>query len=66
MHLTSLITIIYLVSASFAAPGDRSSYTVSGLSTRKQAILSANSNTLNLAITILKDKYISTKYKYGE
>lgn len=66
MHLTSLLTIISVVSASFAAPGDRGSYTVSGLGTRKQAILSAGGNTLDLAIAMLEDEHMSTNYKYGE
>ncbi|KAG5796065.1 hypothetical protein H9Q69_004899 [Fusarium xylarioides] len=66
MQLTSLLTIITLVSVSFAARGDRGSYTVSGLGTRKQAVLNAGGNTLDLAIAMLEDEHMSTNYKYGD
>jgi hypothetical protein len=66
MQLSSLLTVLSLVSASIAAPGDRGSYTVSGLGARKQAILNAGGNTLDLAIAMLEDEHMSTGYKYGE
>ncbi|KAF5583100.1 uncharacterized protein FSUBG_13221 [Fusarium subglutinans] len=58
MQITSLLAIISLVSASVAAPGDRGSYPVSGLGIRKQAILNAGGNTLDLAIAMLEDEHI--------
>ncbi|RKK71285.1 hypothetical protein BFJ69_g11133 [Fusarium oxysporum] len=66
MQLSSLLTVISLVSASLAATGDRGSYTVSGLGARKQAILNAGGNTLDLAIAMLEDEHMSTDYKYGD
>lgn len=45
---------------------DRGSYTVSGLGSRKQAILNAGGNTLDLAIAMLEDERMSTGYIYGK
>ncbi|KAF5646384.1 benzoate 4-monooxygenase [Fusarium sp. NRRL 52700] len=56
----------FLVSASFAAPGGRGSYPVSGLGARKQAILDAGGNALDLAIAVLEDQHMSTNYKYSD
>ena len=44
---------------------DRGSYTVGGLGSRKQAILNAGGNTLDLAIAMLEDERMSTGYAYG-
>lgn len=65
MHFTA-ITILSLAAAAFAAPGDRGHYTVSGLGARKQAILNAGGNTLDIAIAMLEDEHMQTNYKYGE
>ncbi|GKT57826.1 hypothetical protein ColTof4_09809 [Colletotrichum tofieldiae] len=45
---------------------DRGSYTVSGLGSRKNAILNAGGNTLDLAIAMLEDERMSTSYPYGD
>jgi hypothetical protein len=45
---------------------DRGSYTVSGLGSRKQAILGAGGNTLDLAIAMLETEHMTTDYTYGE
>lgn len=45
---------------------DRGSYTVSGLGSRKQAILKAGGNTLDLAIAMLETENMSTGYTYGK
>jgi hypothetical protein len=41
------------------------SYTVSGLGSRKQAVLSAGGNSLDLAIAMLETENMSTNYAYG-
>ena len=48
------------------AAGDRGSYTVSGLGSRKQAILSAGGNTLDMAIAMLETENMEADYAYGE
>jgi hypothetical protein len=54
-------------SAAIAERADRGSYTVSGLGSRKQAILNAGGNTLDLAIAMLEDEYMLTShYPYGK
>jgi hypothetical protein len=45
---------------------DRGSYTVSGLGSRKQAILNAGGNTLDIAIAMLETERMSTDYVYGK
>lgn len=47
-----------------ARQGDRGSYTVSGLGSRKQAILNAGGNTLDLAIAMLETDGMTTDYAY--
>jgi hypothetical protein len=54
------------VGAVLAAPGDLGYYTVSGLGSRKQAILNAGGNTLDIAIAMLETERISTDYAYGK
>ena len=48
------------------APGDRGSYTVSGLRSRKQAVISKGGNSLDLAIAMLETDNMGTNYAYGE
>ncbi|KAH7141108.1 hypothetical protein EDB81DRAFT_948785 [Dactylonectria macrodidyma] len=60
---------IHLLGASAIAiePRDsRGSYTVSGLGTRKKAILNAGGNTLDLAIAMLETENMGTDYTYGD
>lgn len=68
MHPIFTAICIALVGVS-ALPGanaaDRGSYTVSGLGTRKQAILKAGGNTLDLAIAMLETDNMGTDYVYG-
>jgi hypothetical protein len=69
---------LLLVNIAFAAPAAsgseselvarqdrRGSYTVSGLGARKQAILNAGGNSLDLAIAMLETERMSTDYVYG-
>ncbi|KEY73073.1 hypothetical protein S7711_06146 [Stachybotrys chartarum IBT 7711] len=49
-----------------ARQNDRGSYTVSGLSSGKQAILNAGGNTLDLAIAMLETERMTTDYAYGD
>ncbi|KAL2856847.1 hypothetical protein BJX68DRAFT_263379 [Aspergillus pseudodeflectus] len=49
-----------------AKRADRGSYTVSGLGSRKQAILNAGGNTLDLAIAMLETETMTTNYVYGD
>ncbi|KAH8680387.1 hypothetical protein BGZ61DRAFT_395717 [Ilyonectria robusta] len=69
MHPIFTAICIALVGVS-ALPGanaaDRGSYTVSGLGTRKQAILKAGGNTLDLAIAMLETDNMGTDYVYGD
>ena len=55
---TLLVATLAAVAA--AAPGDRGSYTVSGLGARKQAIIKAGGNTLDIAIAMLETDRMST------
>jgi hypothetical protein len=66
MHFASVFTALSLAAVAVAAPGDRGSYTVSGLGARKQAILEAGGNTLDIAISMLEDEHMQTNYKYGK
>ncbi|KAL0934030.1 uncharacterized protein CTRU02_210829 [Colletotrichum truncatum] len=66
MHLSHVLAILSLTAGSIAAPGDRGSYTVSGLGSRKKAILDAGGNTLDLAIAMLEDERMQTNYPYGD
>ncbi|KAH7241212.1 hypothetical protein BKA59DRAFT_528808 [Fusarium tricinctum] len=66
MHFASVLTALSLAAGAIAAPGDRGHYTVSGLGTRKQAILNAGGNTLDLAIAMLEDEHMQTDYTYGD
>ncbi|KAL2130988.1 hypothetical protein VTI74DRAFT_5691 [Chaetomium olivicolor] len=52
--------------AALTTRADRGSYTVSGLGQRKQAILNAGGNTLDLAIAMLETERMSTDYVYGD
>ncbi|EEY19718.1 conserved hypothetical protein [Verticillium alfalfae VaMs.102] len=45
---------------------DRGLYSVSGLGARKQAILNAGGNSLDLAIAMLETERMSTDYIYGD
>ncbi|KAI1290487.1 hypothetical protein F5Y03DRAFT_401260 [Xylaria venustula] len=72
MQLSSL-PILFLLGASFASPAsrldrrqDRGSYTVAGLGARKQAILNAGGNTLDLAIAMLETETMTADYAYGD
>lgn len=48
------------------AAGDRGSYTVSGLGLRKQAVLNAGGNTLDIAIAMLETENMQATYAYGQ
>ncbi|OQN95233.1 hypothetical protein B0A48_18727 [Cryoendolithus antarcticus] len=48
------------------AAGDRGSYTVSGLGTRKKAVTSASGNTLDMAVAMLETDNMKTTYAYGD
>lgn len=60
-----LSLVLGLVAVASAASGDRGEYTVPGLGSRKQAILNAGGNTLDLAIAMLETEQMSTDYTYG-
>jgi hypothetical protein len=82
MQLSSLSTIVALLAIASPAMGlpaseevnsglevrqsDRGEYTVSGLGSRKQAILNAGGNTLDLALAMLETDTMTTNYAYGE
>lgn len=51
--------------ASVEKRDDRGSYTVWGLGARKQAILNAGGNTLDIAIAMLETENMKTDYAYG-
>jgi hypothetical protein len=48
------------------ARADRVSYTVSGLGSRKQAVLNAGGSSLDLAIAMLETDNMGTNYVYGD
>jgi hypothetical protein len=65
----SLATSVLVLAAGIfpaSAQDDRGSYTVSGLGARKQAILGAGGNTLDLAIAMLETENMQTDYAYGD
>lgn len=70
MKFTTLLTAVVLVLASLvaAAPMKREtgSYTVSGLGSRKQAIIAAGGTDLDLAIAMMETEDMQTGYKYGD
>ncbi|KAL2814005.1 hypothetical protein BJX63DRAFT_393294 [Aspergillus granulosus] len=53
-------------SADMTKRDDRGSYTVPGLGQRKQDILNAGGNTLDLAIAMLETERMTTDYIYGD
>lgn len=81
MRLSFQVAVLVLTSVATAIPAtppsvvhverqlesraDRGSYTVSGLGSRKQAILNAGGNTLDLAIAMLETENMQTTYTYG-
>jgi hypothetical protein len=79
MHVSFQTIILLIASVATAVPAGlpfgnklvaredkRGSYTVSDLGSRKQAILNAGGNTLDLAIAMLETEKMQTNYKYGK
>ncbi|KAF7585351.1 hypothetical protein BBP40_011166 [Aspergillus hancockii] len=73
MKFTQILLTSLSVLGALAAPSDavskradRGSETVGGLGQRKQAILNAGGNTLDLAIAMLETKTMTTDYTYGD
>lgn len=79
MRFSLRTVVLFLVSVAAAAPTSspskkelvvredrRGSYTVSGLGYRKQAILKAGGNTLDIAIAMLETENMQTNYAYGK
>jgi hypothetical protein len=78
MRLSFSALVLSLANAAISAPlgsssenelvtrdDQRGSYTVSGLGYRKQAILNAGGNTLDMAIAMLETENMQTNYAYG-
>jgi hypothetical protein len=72
MQLSTLPLLILTAAAAYASPvsnvvarADRGQYTVSGLGARKQAVLNAGGNTLDLAIAMLETDTMTANYAYG-
>lgn len=76
MHTGYFAACLYLVGAAWGSPlvgntnglearADRGRETISGLGHRKQAILHAGGNSLDLAIAMLETKNMGTDYVYG-
>jgi len=66
--LLSLISAASVNAAPFTLntrANERGSYTVSGLGSRKQAILSAGGSTLDIAIAMLECDTMKADYAYG-
>lgn len=69
VSMLSLIAIVGLTAASpvtLDVRADRGSYTVSGLGGRKQQVLNAGGDSLDLAIAMLETDNMSTNYAYGD
>ncbi|KAL2789413.1 hypothetical protein BJX66DRAFT_339402 [Aspergillus keveii] len=73
MKVTQFLLTSLAILGTLAAPSDpinkradRGSETVWGLGQRKQAILNAGGNTLDLAIAMLETKTMTTDYTYGD
>lgn len=81
MHFSPQLVVFLLVNAAAGSPARtgslsnddlvaredrRGSYTVPGLGSRKQAILKAGGNTLDIAIAMLETETMLTDYAYGK
>ncbi|QKX60968.1 uncharacterized protein TRUGW13939_08114 [Talaromyces rugulosus] len=75
MQLISVVSAMALVPAAFsysvagrliARDDDRGNETVSGLGSRKQAVLDVGGTTRDLAIAMLETKTMTTDYTYGD
>lgn len=69
LSILSFVAITSLTAASpvaLDARADRGSYTVSGLGSRKQQVLNAGGNSLDLAIAMLETDNMNTNYVYGD
>lgn len=79
MHLPVQAVVLFLTSVATAAPlaspsankldtraDSRGSYIVPGLGARKQAILDAGGNSLDIAIAMLETENMQTDYAYGD
>lgn len=66
--LLSLVGAVTVGAAPFAVEraGDRGSYEVSGLGSRKQEILKAGGSTLDIAIAMLESDTMQADYAYGQ
>ncbi|KAF4265870.1 hypothetical protein CNMCM8812_002964 [Aspergillus fumigatus] len=64
MKFTTIVSLFGL--AQLALCADRGSYTVSGLGQRKQEILRAGGNTMDMAIAMLESDHMKTDYVYGD
>ncbi|KAL2866227.1 glycoside hydrolase family 134 protein [Aspergillus lucknowensis] len=60
------ISILGALASPAKRQDDRGSYTVPGLGERKQAVLNAGGNTLDLAIAMLETETMTTDYVYGD
>ena len=61
-----IVTILESGASINVLAADRGSYQVSGLGARKQAILNAGGNTLDLAIAMLETENMQANYTYGD
>ncbi|PKY04662.1 hypothetical protein P168DRAFT_326474 [Aspergillus campestris IBT 28561] len=66
MKLSILATILPLALGSVIPRADRGSYAVDGLGARKQELLAAGANTMDMAIAMLETENMGTDYKYGD
>lgn len=62
---TLQLVLIALGAVASAAPGDRGKYSVPGLGARKQVVLDAGGNTLDIALAMLETETMTTGYAYG-
>ena len=66
LALSLALLAAVLLAPAPARAADRGSYTVSGLGSRKQAVLNTGGTVLELAIAMLETDTMTTNYTYGD
>ncbi|KAJ5511705.1 hypothetical protein PEX2_059860 [Penicillium expansum] len=66
IFILTFLSVLGTLANDLTKRADRGSETVSGISSRKQSILNAGGNTLDLAIAMLETETMTTDYTYGD
>jgi hypothetical protein len=66
LRMIVLLAVTVLPAPTTPVVSDRGSYAVPGLGSRKQAVLAAGANSLDLAIAMLETEHMTPDYPYGD